>query len=70
MIFIYLANSNWSKFINFSVKKPMNMLLIDKKLYHITAAANTCINFSMRYEYYYVIPEEGIICNDVKREFR
>ena len=48
----------------------MNMLLIDKKLYHITAAANTCINFSMRYEYYYVIPEEGIICNDVKREFR
>ena len=45
------------------------MLLIDKKLYHITAAANTYINFSMIYEYYYVIPEEGIICN-VKREFR
>ena len=37
------------------------MFLIDKKLYHITAAANTYINFSMIYEYYYVIPEEGII---------
>ena len=30
------------------------------------AAANTYINFSMIYEYYYVIPEEGTICN-VKR---
>ena len=49
------------------MEKPMNMLLIDKKLYHITAAANTYVNFSMIYEYQ--IPEEGIICN-VKREFR